>query len=155
MHSRIYQVSSNPIKEENLIKENKYYEWGHADYVSLQESETDINSDLEWLKTATHGLEIDTQNKTIKILSKKEYFEERHEKFQELAEELSNTLLEDFSNGKINMKMYDLESYYEDKYGFYIDDSNEYCGLTSLDDWVRNAEENKIYYVGSIFDYHF
>lgn len=155
MHSRIFQVSSEPITEENLIEEHKYEEWEHADYVNKQVSSTDIESDLEWLQTATKGIKVNVEEKTITITSKKEYFTEKHDKFKELAEELSTITLEDFINGKADMELYDLKCAYEDKYDFYIDDNYEYCGLTNLDNWVRNAEENKTYYVGNIFDYHF
>ena len=44
---------------------------------------------------------------------------------------------------------------YDDKYSFYIDDNYENVGLTSLDNRVRNAEENKKYYVGNILYYQF
>ena len=153
MHSRIYQISEKPI--EDFIDEYRYDEWSRADYVSLQTSETDIQSDLEWLQTANKGIEVDTENKTFKITSKKEYFDEKHDKFKELAEELSNTSLEDFISGKEHFKVYDLKCAYEEKYGFYVDDNDEFIGLTNLDNFVRNAEENKVYYIGRIFDYHF
>jgi hypothetical protein len=155
MHSRIFQVSSEPITEENLIEEYRYDEWEHADYVVKQTSSTDIKSDLEWLQTANSGIKVNVEEKTITITSKEEYFTKSHDKFKELAEELSTISLEDFISGKANIKFHDLKCAYEDKYGFYIDDNDEYCGLTNLDDWVRNAEENKTYYVGNIFDYHF
>ena len=155
MHSRIFQVSSEPITEENLIEEDRYYEWEHADYVNKQASSTDIESDLKWLQTANNGIKVNVEEKTITITSKEEYFTKSHDEFKKLAEELSTISLEDFINGKADMKFYDLKCAYEDKNGFYIDDNYECCGLTNLDNWVRNAEENKTYYVGSIFDYHF
>ena len=155
MHSRIFQVSEKPIKEENLIKEYQYYEWEHADYVSQIETNEGITEDLKWLQTATKGIEVDLEARTIKITSKKEYFEEKLEKFRELAEKLSTTTQEEFISPKSYTDFSTLEDLYNDKYGFYIDDNNEYCGLTTLDNWVRYSEENKTYHVGNIFDYHF
>ena len=155
MHSRIYQISENPIEEENLIEEYRYDEWDKADYVVKETSETDIESDLEWVQTANKGLQVNKEKKTITIVSKKEYFEDKHEKFRELARELSFISMDDFMSGKEYFKFYDLECAYEEKHGFYVDDNDEYIGLTNLDNWVRNAEEGKEYYIGNIFDYHF
>ena len=155
MHSRIYQISSEPIKEENLIEEYRYDEWYKADYVIKETSETDIESDLEWLQTANKGITVDTKEKTIVITSKKEYFDEKHNQFRELARNLSFISLEDFISSKENFKFYDLQCAYEDNHGFYVDDNDEWIGLTNLDNWVRNAEEGKVYYIGNIFDYHF
>lgn len=155
MHSRIYQISSEPIKEENLIEEYRYDEWDRADYVVKETSETDIDSDLEWLQTANKGITVDIKEKTIVITSKKEYFDKKHDEFRELTEELSNITLEEFISTKNHFTIEDLKDAYENKHGFYIDDNDEYIGLTNLDNWVRNAEEGKEYYIGNIFDYHF
>ena len=155
MHSRIYQISSEPIKEENLIEEYRYDEWNRADYVVKETSETDIESDLEWLQTANKGITVDTKAKTIVITSKKEYFDEKHDKFKELLEKLQDVTLEEFISTKNHFTVEDLKDAYEDKHGFYVDDNDEWIGLTNLDNWVRNAEEGKVYYIGNIFDYHF
>ncbi len=158
MHSRIYQVSSSPVKEEDKIREYRYeddFVGRVADYVSEVTSETDIESDLEWLSSANKGIKVDVENRTITVTSKKEYFESKHEKFQELAEKMSRITLEEFTTEKSYFDFYELKSMYDDKYGFYIDDNYEYTGLTSIDSWVRNAEENKEYHIGSVFDYHF
>ena len=155
MHSRIYQISENPIEEENLIEEYRYDEWHHADYVVKETSETDIESDLEWVQTANKGLQVNKEKKTITIVSKKEYFDEKHDKFKELLAKLEDITLEEFISTKKHFVIEDLKDAYENKYGFYVDDNDEYIGLTNLDNWVRNAEEGKEYYIGNIFDYHF
>ena len=160
MHSRIYQISEKPISKENFTKESSYYDDGFvgeiADYVSeVDYRSNDYISDLEWLQTATEGLEVNIKKGTITILNKKEYFDKKHDKFKELIENLQDITLEDFSSNKEYFTILDLKSAYDDKYSFYIDDNYENVGLTSLDNWVRNAEENKKYYVGNILDYHF
>jgi hypothetical protein len=159
MHSRIFQVSAKPIPQEDLIEEYRYedgFVGSHADYVSqVTNGSEDYLSDLSWLQTATEGLEVDIEKRTVTIKSKKEYFDKKHDQFKELLEKLQDITLEEFAGTKNHFDIYDLESAYEDKYSFYIDDNDEYCGLTNLDNWVRNAEENKPYHIGSIFDYHF
>lgn len=157
MHSRIYQISEKPITE--FTDEYRYEEdfvGSHADYVAEVEHDSeDYVSDLKWLQSTTEGLEVNLKEKTITITSKKEYFNKKHDKFKELLEKLQNITLEEFSSVNTYFDIFDLNSAYEDKYSFYIDDNDESCGITTLDNWVRNAEEGKKYYVGSIFDYHF
>jgi hypothetical protein len=157
MHSRIYQVSEKPV--EKFIEEYRYedsFVGSIADYVSPVESESeDYINDLKWLQSATQGLKVNIKKGTITITSKEDYFETKHEKFKELLEKLRDITLADFASNKNHFDFADLRDSYDNKYKFYIDDNDEYCGLTTLDNWVRNAEENKEYYIGSIFDYHF
>ena len=159
MHSRIYQISENLIQEENLITEGRYSMEGFigriADYVVPVDSLPNIKSDLEWLENATRGIEVDTEANTIKITSKKEYFEENFENFKKLTEKLNSISLEDFTETGVSISISTLCNLHENKRGFYIDDNDEYLGTVPFDTWVRHAEENKIYYVGSIFNYHF
>ena len=153
MHSRIFQVSAEPNAE--LIEEYRYedgFVGRVADYVVTSENRKD---DLDWLKQATEGLEIDTDKMTIKLVSKAEYFKKNHERFTELAEKFSTMSLEDFISTKGNSDFYELKSVYEDKYGFYIDDDDDYFGIVPLDEWVRGTDEGTIVHVGSTFDYHF
>ena len=157
MHSRIYQVSEKPV--EDFISEDRYYEGfvgNYADYVSeVEHKSDDYLNDLKWLQNATNGLEVNIKEGTITIISKKEYFEKKYEEFKKLLEELEATTLEEFIGNKCAFKMTSLKYTYDDTAGFYIDDNDDYVGLTTLDNWVRNAEEGKTYYVGTIIDYHF
>lgn len=157
MHSRIFQVSSSPIKKEDYIEEYRYEDYfvpSHADYVVEQTDKESIKSDLEWLSNH-NGIVVDIGKKTITITSKEEFFTEKHDKFKELAGQLSNISLEDFISDKKYFDFYELKELYDDQHGFYIDDNDEYMGYASLDHWIRNAEEGKVYYIGAIFDYHF
>lgn len=153
MHSRIFQVSENPITEENYINEYRYDEYlvgqDGIDYVVESDSRTE---DIEWLK---HNKGLEITEDTIKVVSKKDYFEKSFEKFQELIEKFSNYTTEDFINPQNWLDFYHLKDAYDDQYGFKIDDNDEYFGITSLDNWVRNVEEGKTYYIGKTFDYHF
>lgn len=158
MHSRIFQVSSEPIQEDDMIQEYRYEDNlmnGIADYVAKQTQSEEVKADLEWLAQACKGIQVDVNKRTLIVTSKAEYFEQKHEQFKELAEKFSTISLEDFISTKAGFDFYDLKSAYEDKHSFYIDDNDEYCGLAPMDNWIRYAEENKVYYIGSVFDYHF
>ena len=154
MHSRIFQVSSEPITEENYISEYRYDDYfvgqNGVDYVVESDSKQD---DLNWLKNTSKGIEV-TEN-TIKVVSKKEYFEKSFEEFQEYLEKLSSYNMEDFIDPKNWLDFYHLKDAYDNTDGFQIDDNDEYFGITSLDNFVRNVEEGKTYYIGKTFDYHF
>ena len=154
MQSRIFQISTEPITEENYIDECRYDNYfvgqNGVDYVVESDSRAD---DLKWLKTANKGIEV-TEN-TIKVISKKEYFEKSFEEFQELLEKLSNYTTEDFIDPKNWLDFYRLKDAYDNTNGFQIDDNDEYFGITSLDNFVRTVEEGKTYYIGKTFDYHF
>lgn len=157
MHSRIFQVSEKPITE--FTDEYRYEEGfvgSHADYVvGVEYDSEDYISDLKWLQNVAEGIEVNLKEKTITITSKKRYFSEKHDKFQELLEKLHDMTLDEFISPKNRFDVADLNDAYEDKYSFYIDDNDEFFGITNLDNWVRNTEEGKKYYIGSIFDYHF
>ena len=157
MHSRIFQVSSEPITEENLINESRYYDGfvGSAGIDYVVESES-VKDDLDWLGHR-EGIEIKEDNGvfTLTIVSKKAFFEKQFEEFKELAEKVSNYSMEEFIDAKNWLDFYRLKDAYEDTHGFHIDDNGEYFGITTLDDFMRNAEEGKTYYIGKTFDYHF
>ena len=158
MHSRIYQVSENPIEE--FIGEYRYedgFVGELADYVAEVAKDSDSYiEDLKWLNNAK-GLEVDIEKKTVKVVSKRDYFEEKHEEFQKELEELELTTLDEFckENYPLISKMYNLECAFNNKRGFYMDDNDEYFGIITLDNWVRSAEEGKSYHIGTITDYHF
>ena len=158
MHSRIFQVSEEPISKDNLINKDKYNEnfvGSIADYVSEVEYESEQIEDLKWLSKATEGIKVDIEKGTITIISKRMYFDEKHDKFKSILEKLQDITLEEFITTDNSFDMYELKKAYENEYGFYIDDNNEHFGLIPLDNWVRNAEENKVYYLGTIIDYHY
>ena len=155
MHSRIFQISSNRITEDDRISESRYEDYfvpSVADYVVASEDEVD---DMKWLAQATKGLKVNPEKRTVQLISKKEYFEDKFNKFQEAVEKLKDTSLDEFITTKLDFKMYDLKSAYEEKYEFYFDDNYEHLGNVPLDEWVRNTKEGELFFIGSTFDYHF
>ena len=158
MHSRIFQISKNPITEDQLLTEDRYIDDGFvgriADYVSEQ---MDVEDDLNWLINCQKGIELIKEDDTfkIKIVSKKDYFEKSFEEFQNLVKKFNDYTLDEFIDSKNWFDFYQMKSCYDDKYAFYFDDSDDYFGITTLDDFVRNVEEGSIYYIGKTFDYHY
>ena len=144
MHSRIYQISKTPIDRVDYIDEEKYYDhWftnSVADYVN---GDTDRDDDIEWLKSCykNKGLSFgqDNNGEYFIVENKTKYFEANFEKFQKELKELSEKTLDDFMGGESNMSLYRLKSSYDDEFGFYIDDEDEYHGVATFDRFMRCA----------------
>ena len=158
MHSRIYQLSEKPITKDKLKQEYEYediFVGSIADYVAeIPFKSNEYLEDLKWLSTLK-GIEVNAGAGTLIIKSKKEYFTEKYNGFKELLAKLSNVTLDEFITTNSWSDMYELNATYEDKHSFYADDNDEYYEPVPFDNWIRTAEENKIYYIGSIIDYHF
>lgn len=158
MHSRIYQVSAEPIYKGELSHEYNYENYfvdRIADYVAEVEYKSEsYKQDLKWLQEATDGIEVDTEKGTMKVISRETYFRNKYYTFQEFLRKLNGMTLTEFIEqyGKARLDLYELQRAYEDKYSFYVDVAGE---IEPLDSFVRGAEENKVYYIGTITDYHY
>jgi len=153
MHSRIFQIS----KEQNVdsITEDRYFDgyMTHADYVVQNKS---VESDYEWLTSCNNGLKIETKDgvTTLTIVSKEEYFEKSFNNFKKYVKKINNYTLEEFM-GNNSFDMYNLKESYDNEYGFYVDDNDEYFGLVTFDYFMRSVNNGDTYYLSSVFDYHF
>ena len=161
MHSRIFQISEEPLKEKesssirNCDLYHDYFPENIADsFEEIPFKSAEYFEELKWLKRTVKGIEVDVEKQTIIITNKAEYFKEKHSQFKELLNKLKDVTLEEFSSGrsKLYFDMYELNECYREKHGFYIDFMGD---LTSLDEWVRSVEENKVFFIGTIIDYHF
>lgn len=163
MHSRIFQVSREPITEENKISEYRYDEGfvgnNGVDYVVPTDNR---QADLEWLTTCHRGIKVETSYDITKkgitkltIVSKEEYFEKKFEEFQDGLKKLSDYSLSDFINNANWLDMYRLKDAYNDEHGFYIDDNDEYHGIATFDEFMRSTQDGDVFYIGDVFDYHF
>lgn len=158
MHSRIFQLSETPLKQNELTHEcdyEQYFVGNYADYVAEIEYKSESYvQDLRWLQNVTKGIQVNVEEGTITVTDKKEYFQEKHETFQNYLEKLNNTTLDDFIKpyGTTRLDLYNLRCAFEDKHTFYVDVDGE---EEPLDSFVRFAKENKVYYIGTIMDYHF
>lgn len=154
MHSRIFQISMEPIKKHEYIMESDY--WDHwftreiADYVN---GDTDRDYDVQWLKNCynENGMEFgtDENGEYLVIISREKYFKNKFDKFKEAINKVKDCSLEDFAKGLSDM--WYVKDVYEDKFGFYVDADGE---LINLDSFVRGCAVNEKYYIGGTMDYH-
>lgn len=155
MHSRIYQISTEPIERDDYISEDylidHWFTNSVADYVS---DDTDRDRDIEWLKEFANvngGLVVDSDEHGyyLMVTDKEKFFERSYKKFKETLDKIKDCSLEQFSKGI--SEMWTLKDAYEDKFSFYIYTDDP----ITLDDFVRRAELNQKLYIGATIDYHF
>ena len=157
MHSRIFQVSTEPIEKCDYIIESDY--WDHwftnsfADYVN---DDCDREYDISWLDSCygTDILEfgVDNNGNYFIIKNKQKYFEGKYNRFVETIEKIKNCTIDEFIKS-IGHEIWTLKDAYEDKFGFYIQTSEN--GLITLDSFMRAYPEGTKFYIGGTIDYHY
>lgn len=164
MHSRIIQIESFPVNEDDRITEDTYIgdHWfveRIADYVAHDDNR---DGTIEWLKesfsAATSFIRYFSDETGEGFVLKEgfhtAYFASEYEAFTKelhaFCEKLSS---ESYANGSLNSALFSLETAYDDEYGFYID--NDETGLVTLNRFLRSAKTDTKYYFGGTVDYHF
>ena len=154
MHSRIFQVSMNPIDKEDYIIESDYYDhWFTNEIADYVNGDTDRENDIEWLKGYNSSMSFgeDDGGEYFIIKDKEKYFEGSFNRFIDVLNKIKDCTLNDFSTG-LGGDMWALKDAYEDKFGFYVNADGE---TMSLDSFVRRCATGEKYYIGSTIDYHF
>lgn len=152
MHSRIFQVSMNPINKEEYICEENYYEhWFTREFADYVSDACNREEDIKWLADASRGYIVnkDDGGEFLVVINKEEYFAPAYERFMKALNEIGSPTLEEFTNG---IDLYYLKDAHEDKFSFYIDADGE---LMTFDAFIRRCVVNEKYYIGGTVDYHF
>lgn len=164
MHSRIYQISRKPISKEDYITEDRYYDsfvGRIADYVS---EDTSRENDLIWLTESLSGAAAIEGDK-LTIVNKKAFFEPRFRRWKSQLSKMSELTLEQFagmeeikdsdgSGETLGFIHYMCEEAFNDTSEFYMDDNDEYFGWLTLTNFMREAKDGDVWYLGETFDYH-
>lgn len=154
MHSRIFQVSMEPIDKDDYIEESDYYDhWftnSVADYVSDSKYR---DEDLKWIEDCydTRGIKfgVDNNGEYLIVEDKRKYFENSFNKFMKALDKIKDCTIDDFATGVDGM--WKLKDSYEEKFGFYVDADGE---LMTFDSFVRHCAVGRKYYIGGTVDYH-
>lgn len=156
MHSRIFQVSKNPILEDDFITEDRYYD-NFVGQIADYAIETDAKSEYPYLqKTLGKSAVFETPN-SFRVVDKAKWFGAKCRSFRLLAKKFSDITIEEFSTSKYDMDMFTMDMMYDDKYSYYIDDNGEYFGIVTLDTFIRECANSpdETWYLGAVFDYHY
>lgn len=155
MHGRIFEISKTGFKDKSFHYLFSYEDLSQlpriADYV---EDSHDRNEDINHLRNELSrykGIIFDESYFIVGDNFQEEYFFERFNEFQKIANELS---IKEFSSRTRGKSMtYDIQKLIEDDL-----DIRVFChdrGHISLDEFVRNIEPNTRYYIGGVGDYSF
>lgn len=163
MHSRIFQIESYPVSEDDYICMDTIPDWftnSIADYVA-DIADGDREEEIEWLMGSNFGkvCRRDGDKLTFNI-DVGGFFDGDFEQFKKVLEDLSKIDFNQFVSGhkpgaastSLEFLMSRLREAYDDHYGFYIYHDDE---LYTMQQWVRRVEPCGVYYLGGVVDYHF
>lgn len=153
MHSRIIELSKEPIGVDERICESDYYDNGFigsiADYVASCDRTDAINWICGCLKNKDVITEFDTNKIVFSEDVKEKYFRDSFEEFKKLTSEIT---FEEFTRDN-TFKLYLIKQSIEDTSGFYVHYDGCYW---TLDGFIRRCvEDNSTWYIGGTIDYHF
>ena len=161
MHSRVFELSEHPIEASDRYSYDWLPDWFYgsiADY-AVDIEDKDRNDEIKWFvgffsgQCKNDGDRIEFTDKALEYHFRRSYWD-----FLKAASLLSAMSFDAFcgKNGHqaLDTTLYELNSAYNDKFGFYVydHDSDE---LKTLDAWLREADLTKSYYMGGIINYHF
>ncbi len=158
MHSRIIELSDEPILAHERVHECSIPDWFYHSIADYVDADTDREQDIQWfLESLTGVVDVaeDGESFTFKPKAKQKHFERQYHAFLDKACELTGISLDAFvgeTKYDIGMAMYKLNAYYQDTFAFYIYYKDE---LKNLDDWIREADLSGSFYFGGTLDYHF
>ena len=113
MHSRIFQIDTNPISDYEYIDEINYFDHWFlnqiADYVN---DDCDRDASIEWLADCANGYKIDNDinGYYLVIYDKEAYFKNKYDAFVEALNKLGTPTIDQFVNG---IDMWQFESAYD------------------------------------------
>lgn len=154
MHSRIFQISEEPIKQDDYMEEDKFYV-NQLDFMDYCVTVDDPIPSYEWFAREANGIEIDTAAKTLTVISKEDYFRHKYEAFMKAIQKTKDWTLEDFIGFGSFAAMFDIRDNYDDKFGFYA--YSDYDGLQTMDSFMRSGsvKDGDVFHLGGVVDYHF
>ena len=159
MHSRVFQVSTKPIEEEDYLKEEDFYDChlvgGAMDYIT---DWTDRDDDIKWFANCYKKV-LKVEGDKFTIVDKDAYFKKKYEEWIKCLKELAKTSFEDFkgddnSFDELSFREYHTHMLFEDNGEFHVqfEDINT---LMTIDDFMRHVHNGETYYFGGTLDYHY
>lgn len=153
MHSKIIQVSINPISKsewitEYIFDESSFVGWiaDYLDSVSEFERKQIINRFGESLEKSFYGgIEYKKENATIVVNEKFRaiYDEKMLKQLKKIVEKMENT--------SFSEQRFEVMSILNDQFGTYVYDN---LGLSTLDSFLVDLLPGT-YFIGGVVDYHF
>ena len=122
MHSRIIELSKDPILKHERMCESSVPDWFYHSIADYTDADTDRDHDIKWfLDAVARVVDVaeDGKSFTFKPKAKQKYFERQYHAFLDKACELTGISLDAFvgeAKYDIGMAMYKLNEHYQDKF---------------------------------------
>lgn len=120
MHSRIIELSKDPILKHERMCESSVPDWFYHSIADYTDADTDRDHDIKWfLDAVARVVDVaeDGKSFTFKPKAKQKYFERQYHAFLDKACELTGISLDAFvgeAKYDIGMAMYKLNEHYQD-----------------------------------------
>ena len=156
MHSRIFQITTEPVKPEDYLTESDFCEhWftnSIADYV---DSEVDRNADIKNLRERLTDVAHFVDDDSFELLpqGKEHYFAGAYKAFVAARDKTLVMGISEFASTGFNEPVYSMKSAFCEKFELYV--SSDEFDTIPFDDFIRCAEVGRRYYIGGTLDYHF
>lgn len=138
MHSRIYNLTTTPLTEDEMYEIAQQY----ADYVDI--ISTNTQEEIDWLfdeKSPNYITKHSPVSFTITKEQQQQYYTDRISMIKEILDENDTA-----------QNTYDNISYItNDKFGFLFYDGDD---IYTFEELMRYADITRIYTIGQVFDYH-
>ena len=138
MHSRIIELSKDPILKHERMCESSVPDWFYHSIADYTDADTDRDHDIKWfLDAVARVVDVaeDGKSFTFKPKAKQKYFERQYHAFLDKACELTGISLDAFvgeAKYDIGMAMYKLNEHYQDKFSLYVYFNDELRGAPSI-----------------------
>lgn len=161
MHSRIFQISTEPILPDEYMSDS-YFDYDHWFFHHIADSvadDEDREYSIRWLfETLAVGnglLSIDGDSFLLHEGYHASYWDGRYSAFIRKAEALCALTASEFAQGGASMLLYQVGQLHEETSGFYaVARIGDYENLVTMDEFIRHAKVDTRYYIGGTVDYH-
>ena len=159
-HSRIFQITEEPVAPEKFITEIDFCEHLFLDSVADYVSEDVVRfDDTNWLRRQLQNVvSFDTAD-TFSVLpgGKEVYFAKAYKEFVAARQKTMALGLVEFASGHgFSEPMRIMNDAFNEEFGFYVAlGDSDHLEIVTLDVFIRFAEIGRRYYIGGILNYHY
>jgi len=157
MHSRIYQISTEPISAEDFLTEsNLDGHWFTKEIADCVDDEVNLTEEIDGFKTLLERHQMaafhDEASFTFNPKGRMAYFKSAHKSFITAAQTAASLTLEQFSANEGSQLLDALSRSYCDRDGWYV--FSEQYDVIPFDEFLHYAVIGQRYYIGGVLDYH-
>ena len=156
MHSRIYQISTEPVKLEDYLCESDFSEhWFIGSIADYVDRDVDRDADIKNLREHLVNVALfDTVDSFVILPSGKEtYFADAYAAFTAARDKTISMGLSEFASVGFSAPVYSMKNAFCDKFALYV--SSDEFNTIPFDEFIRCADSGCRYYIGGTLDYHY